>query len=896
MFLVLFSFVKLYIFNSFILHFILNPMGVRGLTGFIARHAELYLTPYELHDCNLVIDGDNLACNLYKDVTGNYSAFGGDYDDFYRAVVNFFVVLAECNIKAYVLMDGGYEHRKLRTVGKRMRGKISVIKRINPCASITVFPLMMKEVFIDAVKDCGVPVMRCVFEADDELAALGRKLKCPVLSYDSDFYIHNVKYIPLITLTIKAHTKICKSNLADNSEDNNRQLRKNEAKKVEKQTKGNRIMDTIVVDNKEKPKKGKTYKYLDCCMYRIENLISRKSLSKEKLPLFAAMLGNDYISRSSFHNFFQSGMGKVGRSRKTNQQQRRIRVILQWLKNETADSALKKILTRLQTKQRESLLAQVEAATSGYSNEKCRSYEFFKNNYENVFEDFIESDEEEEVKETDEEDEVYETNEEEEVSGEEEAEEITEEEHSDGKNEECEDLENADKENVSEKSNNDVSDNSEDREECDTNEDEYDKISLFPQWFIDKLYPAKLPRFFVDLLYLRKYINNPQIEHFPYNDCNAIALPILTLTYSLLNNVKGHEFVPKPMEDGTLRPLFFTYLTRATRITNIRYEHIEVAEKPKYDFEPENPNPLFLKVVFEEKLPEIKADELFLEVDKLPNDLKVYFMAIVYWLHKSQHCDVVHLHSLIVCLVVIRTIDSKIPPERDLKAFQKKFGKIIKKERQVRDKDEANGIKRVIKDEILSLSIPDRISYIPKSDCYLVQNELLKHFHMQEIFKKKYDLYTSTILHAFAEFQSVVFQLHSLNALLDFPYESPHMAQSYCGVFLYNLYDLFKNRLDIKYYIKNFIFRDSQMMYDFYLYLWQWCEKFIPTRKQPKDQKLNPTLSKKALKKKRQQARKNEARDTIVSDPNADMLSSGGEMNDEFLDLNNKFCNLLKVS
>lgn len=59
-------------------------MGVRGLTGFIARHAELYLTPYELHDCNLVIDGDNLACNLYKDVTGNYSAFGGDYDDFYR--------------------------------------------------------------------------------------------------------------------------------------------------------------------------------------------------------------------------------------------------------------------------------------------------------------------------------------------------------------------------------------------------------------------------------------------------------------------------------------------------------------------------------------------------------------------------------------------------------------------------------------------------------------------------------------------------------------------------------------------------------------------------------------------------------------------------------------------
>lgn len=253
-------------------------MGVRGLTGFIARNAELYLTPYELHDCNLVIDGDNLACNLYKDVTGNYSAFGGDYDDFYRAVVNFFVVLAECNIKAYVLMDGGYEQRKLRTVGKRMRGKISVIKRINPCASITVFPVMMKEVFVDAVKDCGVPVMRCVFEADDELAALSRKLKCPVLSYDSDFYIHNVKYIPLITLTVKAHTKLCRNNIIENPEDETRKLRKNEAKKVDKRTRGNRVMDTIVVDNKEKPKKGKSYKYLDCCMYRIENLIARGSI------------------------------------------------------------------------------------------------------------------------------------------------------------------------------------------------------------------------------------------------------------------------------------------------------------------------------------------------------------------------------------------------------------------------------------------------------------------------------------------------------------------------------------------------------------------------------------------------------------------------------------------
>ncbi|XP_005175977.2 protein asteroid [Musca domestica] len=872
-------------------------MGVRGLTGFIARNAEKYLTPYELHDTNLVIDGDNLACNLYKDASGINSAFGGDYDEFYRAVVNFFVVLAECNIKAYVLMDGGYEQRKLRTVGKRMRGKICVIKRINPNASITVFPLMMKEVFVDAVRDCNVPVMRCVFEADDELAALGRKLNCPVLSYDSDFYIHNVRYIPLITLTVKAHTKTYKEKEKDNgTEDSERKLRKTEAKKLDKRTKNNRVMDTIVVDNKEKKQyKGKTYKYLDCCMYRVENLIARGSLSKEKLPLFAALLGNDYISRSAFRNFYLSGMVKVGRGRKPNHQQRRIRLILKWLKDETGESAMNKIMSRLKKNQRESLMAQVEAAVSGYSNEQCRSYEFFKQHYENVFEDFMDGVEDDDSDQDscyeleDDEDEI--TEEEEEIEEDDDDKEIT----AAPDNDEGEASEIV--EATEEKSeDSEAASESEDDEDDEEGDDPNDIISKFPQWFLDKLYPAKLPRFFVDLMHLRKYINNPQIEHYPYQDCNDIAVPILSLTYSLLNNVKGEEFVERVNEDGSIRHLYYTYLTRATRVTNIQYITVEIKEKPKYEFEPDKPNPLLLQTVFEHKMPELQRELLFKEIEKLPEDLRLYFLAIVYWMHKSQHCDLIHLHALLVCLVVLRTIDSKIPPERDIKTFNKRFGKILKKERQVRDKEAAEGIKRTIRDDLKELPIPERIQFIQKSDCYLVQNELLKHFHMQELFKKKYDLFSSTVLHAFAELQSVVFQLHSLNALLEFPYQAPQMCQLYCGTFLYNLYDLFRNRLDIEYYVRNFIFKDSQMMFDFYTYLWQWCEQFIPTWKRTSGQETLKTVNKKIMKKKRQLERKKAAQEVEAVDPYADMLSSTGEGEDEFIDLNNKFCTMLKVS
>lgn len=40
-------------------------------------------------------------------------------------------------------------------------------------------------------------------------------------------------------------------------------------------------------------------------------------------------------------------MGKAGRSRKLQKQQRRIRLILQWLREQTAESALAKVLSRL---------------------------------------------------------------------------------------------------------------------------------------------------------------------------------------------------------------------------------------------------------------------------------------------------------------------------------------------------------------------------------------------------------------------------------------------------------------------------------------------------------------------------------------------------------------------
>lgn len=95
--------------------------------------------------------------------------------------------MIELNI--FSLMDGGYENKKMKTTRERLLGRIGVIKYIIPLDSkFTALPLMMRECFVDAVKYCNVKIMRCWFEADNEIAILGKKLNCPVLSKYYDKY------------------------------------------------------------------------------------------------------------------------------------------------------------------------------------------------------------------------------------------------------------------------------------------------------------------------------------------------------------------------------------------------------------------------------------------------------------------------------------------------------------------------------------------------------------------------------------------------------------------------------------------------------------------------------------------------------------------------------------
>ncbi|XP_043264118.1 protein asteroid-like [Colletes gigas] len=142
-----------------------------------------------------------------------------------------------------------------------------------------------KEVFKDVRRKKNIRHVQCLFEADNAIATVARILNCPVSSYNSDFYVFGTLHIPFDTLdnyTVKSST-------------------------------GN----------------GYTKR---CKIYKVEHLLnSYRGLSQSTLPLAAILLGNDYVKRGTFRNFFRYlKLRRITRKRYSNRQYC-IEATLQWL-------------------------------------------------------------------------------------------------------------------------------------------------------------------------------------------------------------------------------------------------------------------------------------------------------------------------------------------------------------------------------------------------------------------------------------------------------------------------------------------------------------------------------------------------------------------------------------
>ncbi|CAL8354067.1 unnamed protein product [Arctogadus glacialis] len=165
-------------------------MGVKGLSSLLKDYSQIY-QDIRFRDSKLLVDGTNLAYDLY-DMANLDQNHGGEYLAFQVQVQALFKALIDCEIKAYVVIDGGSGTSDIR-LDTRMDRQRALLEKI-PAAlkgkKMGIFPPSIMSVFEQTLNDMKVPLVKCFGEADGQLAALAKDWSFPVLSGDTDFFIY----------------------------------------------------------------------------------------------------------------------------------------------------------------------------------------------------------------------------------------------------------------------------------------------------------------------------------------------------------------------------------------------------------------------------------------------------------------------------------------------------------------------------------------------------------------------------------------------------------------------------------------------------------------------------------------------------------------------------------
>ncbi|CAH0700849.1 unnamed protein product [Spodoptera exigua] len=756
-------------------------MGVRGLTTYISHKQNSFLQDFLLHDSSLVIDGHSLCAQLYRLQQNCFSAFGGDYDKFASYVRNFFKNLKKCNITPYVLFDGSYENRKLKTAYNRLRSKIYGASNLDPVTqgSLQIFPLLVRDVFIEALIDMNVPYTVCEFEADDEVAAMARHLECPVLSYDSDFYIYNVLYIPFNTLDFKAKP--------------------------------------IEID-------GTKHFALECKIFRVEYMLKNYGgLQEDLLPLLATLLGNDYVKKKVFRKFFYQ-MKLTKTRKKTNDQQKCIHSLFQWLQNETLETAIQKILGRLRKRQKGITLALIKKSINGYHSKHCRSLKYFNINVEdtpesdwqlpeNFEEDMLAQGEDDNENEN-------ESSEDEEVSSENE-EEQEEEKDKEEEEEEEEEQEDKDKEEEEEEEEEEVEDN--------VTNSEDDQLNLgVPKWFAEGIRQNHIPKGYINLYTHHLHFCSPQAEDYDEDDSFLCCLPILRYAFDLLTDYsKKYCVYVSRQKDLCYKRLFIKNDIGTSRLFDTPFSDLTEDQ---------------LKSCFEHFLKEkLKGFELKF-VEQLPSNFQLFFIAILWWV---ANCEVPlgNVHSLLMCYVMLDAIDEKTGTFRGQFQFNNKYSKRVEEL-----KKDATPL---VFDENELFFNKNKVQY---EDSLIAAHVLLKHFELDDKIKKKPKSYDKKKMQSFAQFQCCLSQINYLNILCRSPFESTKYSKSFNGTFVYNIAVKLENQIDPKAFLEQYI-RGANSVLLFYKSLSCIFEKCVA--------EMGLTMHKWEGKKRRRRKRNNTIEDEI---------------------------------
>ncbi|XP_076641511.1 protein asteroid-like [Halictus rubicundus] len=290
-------------------------MGIRGLTTYVNKCSSHCLQDYELQNTYLVIDGNNICYQIFYRYINTNSIFGGDYDIYEEAILKFFDNLLACNVIPLVLLDGGNDILKMDTILKRCKDRYEKVISLTMKHTEERFPpLHSLTIFKQALRKKNIHHAQCLFEADGTIAAIAKILKCPVLSFDSDFYIYGTFYIPFDTLSSD----------------------------VIRSSKGN----------------GKVIR---CKLYNHKYLLNTfNGLNDHTLSLAAAILGQEKINPDMFKNLLHKLHG-------LSRNMHIIQATFIWLSQCTLEEAIIEILRGIPKSMRQQILDIIESIINDYT-------------------------------------------------------------------------------------------------------------------------------------------------------------------------------------------------------------------------------------------------------------------------------------------------------------------------------------------------------------------------------------------------------------------------------------------------------------------------------------------------------------------------------------------------
>ncbi|KAH8552195.1 XPG domain containing-domain-containing protein, partial [Umbelopsis sp. PMI_123] len=252
-------------------------MGVRGLASYIRDQPGLGkrvdLKSGADLETKFFIDGNAYIHHLYVSSDLDW-VHGGQYAELADLFISHLKQMQATGIDLKIYFDGPLHGRKEQTRFLRHRGNIdrihSVLKNMtwlaqndkgakhNRSTSVSqhlfVIPILALDACVQAVRHHSIEFEFCDDEADGEIARQARKNGGYVISKDSDFFVYNLGragYIPLDTLTINSDA-------------------------------------------------------LTALSYSSSNIASHFGLEPKYMPVFASILGNDYLPADLFTSSINS--------------------------------------------------------------------------------------------------------------------------------------------------------------------------------------------------------------------------------------------------------------------------------------------------------------------------------------------------------------------------------------------------------------------------------------------------------------------------------------------------------------------------------------------------------------------------------------------------------------